>query len=316
MDPSQALGPLFNPQPLCVNLHRLIFNHTVPHSLRLSRRTCTHMNDLLLHLAATNPIKYVSGFPAVLFADHREQEVASLWRSKQHKDVILQIVIPEMLEANPTVLKMRLTRGLSFNDDGSLHSWNLSFCELKILPDSFGHVRYTGSLDLSTNLLEHLPQTFCGVLTGGDLILTSNKLKDLPELFGRVTVGGNLALASNQLQHLPESFGRMIVPGNLDCTGNKLLDLPESFCGVKVGGDIILESNQLQDLPESIGGLCVGGGLYLDDNKLEHLPASFVNIRVGGDLTLCDNLIGGIPQCPEVEGEVIMEMSDTENYDY
>lgn len=137
---------------------------------------------------------------------------ARLWA----KELFIDVVIAEMLEANPgAVTEAKLREGLELNPDGSIKCWNLRRCGLRALPELFGAVCTTGHLVLSDNQLSYLPDSFGSVTVGGDLYLSDNQLSSLPDSFGSITVGGDLVLNYNQLSSLPDSFGSITVVAHL-----------------------------------------------------------------------------------------------------
>ena len=88
---------------------------------------------------------------------------------------------------NPAVNPAGIRGGISFNEDGSLKSWELAGLGIQHLPDSFGELRFSRSVNLSSNSIERLPESFCRVQIGGMLNLGSNLLTDLPPNFGEIT---------------------------------------------------------------------------------------------------------------------------------
>ena len=194
-------------------------------------------------------------------------------------------VIAQMLLANPNANNEKLRAGLTLNQDGSIDEWNLSFCDLVVLPELFGGIRTTGDLTLDNNQLSSLPKSFGSIVVGGSLYLINNQLSSLPKSFGSIIVGGNLELNRNQLNSLPDSFGAITVGGNIDLSRNQLSSLPESFGVLTVGGNLELNRNQLTSLPESFGSITIVRDLKLDANQLTSLPDSFRSITVGGDVT-------------------------------
>ena len=119
---------------------------------------------------------------------------ARLWAP----ELFLDVLIAEMLEANPGVTEARLRnlgygeKRLELNPDGSIKSWILSRCGLRALPELFGAVTTTETLNLDSNKLSSLPASFGSITVGGDLWLGHNQLHDqdipahFPNLSGRV----------------------------------------------------------------------------------------------------------------------------------
>ena len=125
-----------------------------------------------------------------------------------HKHAV-DILIEEIRLLNPDSNESWLRKGLIFNQDGTLHEWNLKTCELYELPGCFGTVRTTGDLVLWYNQLRRLPESFGSVSVGRNLYLDHNQLRKLPASFSHIRVGGTLSLEGNhQLEHasIPTSF--------------------------------------------------------------------------------------------------------------
>eukprot|EP00658_Telonema_sp_P-2_P035525 TRINITY_DN25816_c0_g1_i1.p1 TRINITY_DN25816_c0_g1~~TRINITY_DN25816_c0_g1_i1.p1 ORF type:complete len:347 (+),score=100.50 TRINITY_DN25816_c0_g1_i1:289-1329(+) len=147
----------------------------------------------------------------------------------------IDIIIKHILRTNPGADENRLRNGAVFGVEGQLHSWDLSFCNLQSLPESFGTVRTSGDLMLHDNKMESLPESFGCIRVGGNLIMNNNLLSSLPESFGSISVGGHLALNENpHLEKLPSSFGEMNVGGNLFLSGHRLSiqEIPVDFPNV------------------------------------------------------------------------------------
>ena len=112
------------------------------------------------------------------------QVLLALWNAAEHQQAA-ELLIPKMLEArlcarcvlahlcgcSPGTTEAQLRKGLRFNGDGTLESWNLGKCNLTALPEEFGAVRTTGDLDLYDNKLTSLPESFANITVGGDLWL-------------------------------------------------------------------------------------------------------------------------------------------------
>ena len=157
--------------------------------------------------------------------------------------LLVDILIVELLEANPDakvqsmwknvtykLTEARLRQDLRMNFDGSIKTWHIRRCGLKVLPELFGAVCVTGILNLG-----------------------ENELSSLPASFGCITVGGHLYLNNNQLRSLPNSFGLLSVGGRLHAEDNQLISLPDSFGSITVGGLIVLSDNHLQDKDIPVG---------------------------------------------------------------
>eukprot|EP00658_Telonema_sp_P-2_P083694 TRINITY_DN912_c0_g1_i31.p1 TRINITY_DN912_c0_g1~~TRINITY_DN912_c0_g1_i31.p1 ORF type:complete len:341 (-),score=50.48 TRINITY_DN912_c0_g1_i31:399-1421(-) len=166
-----------------------------------------------------------------------------LWESNQHLEAV-EVVIRKMVALNPnpsrhvdpnppsmgwgdSCLEDRLRRGLFFNGEGRLASWNLSACGLEVLPEWFGSLQVSGRLDLSYNKLWRLPHSFGSLQAGGDLDMSYNNLESLPDSFGSLRVGGHLDLSHNKLRSLPQSLRNLQVRGDLNMMYNVLTAIPK-----------------------------------------------------------------------------------------
>ena len=217
------------------------------------------------------------------------------WARDWQSEMFLEVLLAEMIAVNPGTTEDQLrylpnqNLRLVLNPDGSIKSWNLNRCGLRVLPELFGAVCTTGYLWLDHNQLNSLPDSFGSIVVGDDLGLDNNHLITLPDSFGSITVGSNLMLYTNQLHTLPESFGSITVGLSILLNNNQLSSLPDSFGSITVNRHLYLYENQLSSLPDSFGSITVKGDLYLSNNQLSLLPASFGSITVGGDLWLDSN---------------------------
>ena len=195
-------------------------------------------------------------------------------------ELFLNALIVDVHKANSAVVtEAKLREGLKLNPDGSINNWDLSRCNLMILPDSFCSIRVSNNLLLCRNKLRSLPDSFGLIKVCGHLSLSNNVFNTLPNSFASITVGGDLKLDRSNIKILPDSFGSITVGGELRLDHNKLSELPDSFGSITVGGNLRLDYNKLSELPDSFGSITVGGGLWLDHNsKLKDIPAVFPNV--------------------------------------
>eukprot|EP00656_Telonema_subtile_P055471 TRINITY_DN8595_c0_g1_i2.p1 TRINITY_DN8595_c0_g1~~TRINITY_DN8595_c0_g1_i2.p1 ORF type:complete len:392 (+),score=85.81 TRINITY_DN8595_c0_g1_i2:101-1276(+) len=264
-------------------------------------------SELRGHDSAGHLLQYVLKFctrPAVLwrcaatvgFLREAVHEVMlALWEAGEHRRAV-GLLIPAMQGCSPDANGVRIRKGLQFNDDGTLNTWQLSNCGLVALPAEFGTVRTTGDLKLFNNQLTSLPEGFGGLTVGGSLLLSCNQLVTLPERFGALTVGKDLWLQGNQLASLPQSFSALNVGNNLWIQHNQLGSLPERFGRLALGGDLDLSSNKLTSLPDGFGALTVRGTLDVSRNELTSLPEDFGALTVGGHLRVHRNRLTSLPE--------------------
>ncbi|MFM7577098.1 MAG: leucine-rich repeat domain-containing protein, partial [Microcystaceae cyanobacterium] len=67
-----------------------------------------------------------------------------------------------------------------------LEKLNLSYNQLRKLPDSFSLLQNLSELDLSYNQLSELPDSFSRLQNLSQLYLSSNQLRELPDSFSRL----------------------------------------------------------------------------------------------------------------------------------
>ena len=80
---------------------------------------------------------------------------------------------------SPGADKEKMLKGRKFDKRGELVHWDLGYCKISQLPESF-----------------------CALVCRGNLYLCGNQLRSLPEGFGNIIVGENLHLYGNQLRSL------------------------------------------------------------------------------------------------------------------
>jgi len=97
---------------------------------------------------------------------------------------------PDSLLVWPRTGEPRVTR----NDDGSVHSWDLTLTGIRQLPDIFGELVLTGDLILNQTNIEEIPTSIRGLKVGGDFSLKFNdNLTKIINLRG-IEVDGNIQL--------------------------------------------------------------------------------------------------------------------------
>eukprot|EP00658_Telonema_sp_P-2_P079021 TRINITY_DN7551_c0_g1_i2.p4 TRINITY_DN7551_c0_g1~~TRINITY_DN7551_c0_g1_i2.p4 ORF type:complete len:155 (-),score=34.08 TRINITY_DN7551_c0_g1_i2:49-513(-) len=93
----------------------------------------------------------------------------SMWQAGEHRQAA-EVLILCIMRSSPGADEAKIRKGLRFNGDGTLQHWFLE-CGLTALPEEFGTVRTTGSLDLNGNQLASLPESFGALTVGGHLVL-------------------------------------------------------------------------------------------------------------------------------------------------
>ncbi len=176
---------------------------------------------------------------------------------------------------------------------------DLSYSQLKDLPESVGDLTNLIELNLSENLLDNLPE-FMGNLTKlTRLDLRFNQLKTLPEFMGNLTKLTRLDLSFNQLKTLPESMENLTDLIELNLSTNQLKYLPESVENLTELTRLDLSFNQLKTLPEFMENLTELTRLDLISNQLKTLPESMENLTELTRLDLRNNELDNIPKFVE-----------------
>jgi len=129
---------------------------------------------------------------------------------------------------------------------------NMSWADLKRLPDEISYFTALTHLYLTLNKLQTLPESFGSLNALTELHLFKNQLQTLPESFGSLNALNELYLSYNQLQTLPESFGSLSALTLLDLRNNKLQTLPDSFSRLNALTFLDLRSNKLQNLSSEV----------------------------------------------------------------
>ena len=128
-----------------------------------------------------------------------------------------------------------ITSSATFNEDGSLHHWDLRKKKIRKLPESFGEIDHlSGDLGLSSNQLRELPDSLCQVRIGGNLNMSVNMIQKLPENIGDLRVGAILNLSGNEIRKLPKSFGNIKVGKEIRLRRNPVAEKKPEFPGVEI----------------------------------------------------------------------------------
>ena len=127
------------------------------------------------------------------------------------------MLVQQLMILNPHANRDSMLRYRDFDANGLLEKWNLAYCKIAELPESFGDVLCSGDLWLDNNQLESLPRSFANLSVGRHLNLGGNKLRCLPPNFEQIKVGGDLYLRRNpKLTGIPTEFpnvkGRVLLP--------------------------------------------------------------------------------------------------------
>ena len=178
---------------------------------------CSSANKLFLEvmtalLVHANPdIDPLSVRPPEWITDTKHDQFGSIksWKLAKCNLVVLpeefgQLSVLELLDLSHNKLEVLPGSFGGMNLGGTLL---LNHNQLTELPASFPDcVRSFEEVCLQNNQLKCLPETFGNIRVTGGMDLSSNALESLPESFGEVQVGGALRLNQNQLKQLPDSF--------------------------------------------------------------------------------------------------------------
>ncbi len=173
---------------------------------------------------------------------------------------------------------------------------DLSFNQLKTLPEAVGNLTNLTELNLRENQLKTLPESVGNLTNLTELNLRENQLETLPESVGNLTNLTGLDLSFNQLKTLPEAVGNLANLTELDLSNNELKTLPESVGNLANLTRLYLSNNELETLPESVGNLTNLTELYLIGNELETLPESVGNLTNLTELYLSFNELEILPE--------------------
>ena len=177
-----------------------------------------------------------------------------------------------------------------------LEKLNLEYNQLSFLPNSIGHLVRLQELSLDHNRLASLPKSLKNLFNLQWLYLNSNQLTRLPQSFGLLSHLQELNLEDNRFTSLPESFGNLSKLRRLDLNNNQLSSLPESFGNLSNLQRLDLRSNQLVSLFESFGNLSSLQWLSLYKNQLICLTESFGNLLNLRKLSLGINRLTFLPE--------------------
>ena len=114
--------------------------------------------------------------------------VSYLFGKGQHKKATERLV-QQLMALNPGANRDSMLKCRDFDANGLLEDWDLSWCKIAELPESFGAVLCPGTLNLSHNQLASLPLSLRNLSVGGHLCLSFNELRCLPPNFEQTRVG-------------------------------------------------------------------------------------------------------------------------------
>jgi Leucine-rich repeat (LRR) protein len=105
------------------------------------------------------------------------------------------------------LLELSNRRGSAEFADAALRQLDLSYNQLAVIPESFGHsLTLLEQLNLSNNQLCSVPDSLSLLLHLTELNLSHNQLTQLPESMGQLTKLQQLNLSANLLVSLPDTL--------------------------------------------------------------------------------------------------------------
>uniref|UniRef100_A0A4W3I3B4 Multifunctional ROCO family signaling regulator 1 n=1 Tax=Callorhinchus milii TaxID=7868 RepID=A0A4W3I3B4_CALMI len=177
----------------------------------------------------------------------------------------------------------------------SLEELDLSFNELRRLPETFGHLRTLRMLDVDHNKLAHFPRQILDLRDLEELDFSGNKVDSLPGEIVMLRSIKILWLSNTKLASLPDGFGRLTTLESLMLDGNGLSSLPESFRNLERLKMINLSSNGFERFPNAVAELVSLEELYLSRNRLTVIPEKISNMSKLATLWLDNNRIRYLP---------------------
>ena len=207
----------------------------------------------------------------------------------------------QLEEDNLSLIGMGLTKlPESLKYRTKLHSLDLSFNKLELLPNWSDPFPELQSLNLGKNLLTIIPEWISHLTYLRFLSVSENNLVEIPESLGKLSYLRSLDLSKNKLTNLPESLGKLFWLDSLDLYGNNLRSLPDSFSELQNLTFISFSNgakngNPLGEIPLSVSGMAKLRSIWAQGCKLEKLPDWIGNLNMIQELILENNNISDLP---------------------
>ena len=150
---------------------------------------------------------------------------------------------------------------------------------------------HLGILDLSYTNIKKLPESIGKLTNLQELNLSSTKIEELPEWMGELRNLERLYLRDTNIEQLPESIGKLANLEWLDLSETKIEELPESIGELTNLKWLDLSETKIEELPESIGKLTNLKRLDLSETKIEELPESIGKLTSLEELDLNETKI-------------------------
>ncbi|GKU93307.1 hypothetical protein SLEP1_g6912 [Rubroshorea leprosula] len=191
---------------------------------------------------------------------------------------------------------------------------DLSWNQLRSIPDSIGQLSKLESMDLLGNQLRSIPDSIRQLSKLESMDLSWNQLRSIPDSIGQLSKLKSMDLLGNQLRSIPDSIGQLSKLESMDLSWNQLRSIPDSIGQLSKLESMDLSWNQLRSIPDSIGQLSKLNSMNLSGNQLRiGFPkwlqllktikmVGLSNASISGPLPenidLADNnLTGRIPPC-------------------
>ncbi|MEM7037509.1 MAG: hypothetical protein AAF570_11050, partial [Bacteroidota bacterium] len=154
-----------------------------------------------------------------------------------------------------------------------LEALDLSFNQLRALPEALWEVEGLHDLNVSNNLLHHvpMPDKVHGLKA---LMLDRNPLEGLPDGLERLKWLELLSLYGCELGRIPDFVWEMRTLRDLELGDNGLKNLPEKVGDLRWLRTLNLKNNPIDHFPEWIGELPALKYLDLSYSRATHLPES------------------------------------------
>ncbi|XP_023740050.1 disease resistance protein RUN1 [Lactuca sativa] len=255
----------------CLNLRSLTLSNTNLRTLGIGKTHNLEYLDLLncYHL---EEIHMVSDFQKLVSLDISYSKLRTL-------DLRLTQNLKK-LDLNHCRVFEKLPKDLGRSQ--CLEKLDLSYTQIKHLPDSFCMLKSLNTLNLNhCLLLEKLPDDM-GLLGGlKKLNLSETMIEHLPDSSYMLKNLKSLKLIScERLEKLPEDLGQIECLEELDLSYTNITLLPDSICMLKLLKSLKLISCKcLRKLPEDLGRLECLEELDLSSTRIKHLPDSICMLK-------------------------------------
>lgn len=161
-----------------------------------------------------------------------------------------------------------------------LVSLNLSFNNLKELPDEFRVCTSMTDMNISFNQLTDLPKSLGGCRKLMILIAASNRFERVPRVIFAFSQLKTLVLSGNRLTNLSQSFGSFFFLKTLDMSNNHFREFPEVLLRLKSLRNVSFSHNLIKNLSIEFPNL------VLLDFSFNRLQSVSLNLPQAGSVSL------------------------------